>query len=483
VKTITPTTNNTLVKTDCNNQALLFPELTEKILAVDCEGGHISSDGGGVLVARLDRSYGYVKRFEQCFTDYRNEEGIEHSLLELLRQRIYGLALGYEDLNDHDRLRGDPLLASLCGKSDPLGKARERAQDQGKALAGKSTLNRLELTPAQANQASRYKKIVADEGAIQEYFIKEYVRGLAKDTREVILDLDRTNDSLHGDQEGRYYEGYYREYCYTPLYIFDGYWPVVARLDTADSHHMEKTIEVVAQIVKQLRQRFAEVKITLRADSSYARDPLMSWCEENNLFYVFGIAGNKVLEREVEESLATAQSQMEKNQSDKERVFKEITYRASRWKGPARRVVGKAEWTRQGSNPRFIITNLPKEEVAAQPLYEKVYCGRGNMENRIKEQQMDLFADRTSTHSLRANQLRLWFSTLAYLLINQLRQVGLVDTPLARATSGTIRLQLFKIGALVRVTVRRVWVSLSSAYPWRELFEGVAQRLESAPSG
>lgn len=434
-------------------------------------------------MARLDRSYGYVKRFEQCFTDYRNEEGIEHSLLELLRQRIYGLALGYEDLNDHDRLRGDPLLASLCGKSDPLGKARERAQDQGKALAGKSTLNRLELTPAQANQASRYKKIVADEGAIQEYFIKEYVRGLAKDTREVILDLDRTNDSLHGDQEGRYYEGYYREYCYTPLYIFDGYWPVVARLDTADSHHMEKTIEVVAQIVKQLRQRFAEVKITLRADSSYARDPLMSWCEENNLFYVFGIAGNKVLEREVEESLATAQSQMEKNQSDKERVFKEITYRASRWKGPARRVVGKAEWTRQGSNPRFIITNLPKEEVAAQPLYEKVYCGRGNMENRIKEQQMDLFADRTSTHSLRANQLRLWFSTLAYLLINQLRQVGLVDTPLARATSGTIRLQLFKIGALVRVTVRRVWVSLSSAYPWRELFEGVAQRLESAPSG
>jgi hypothetical protein len=477
MKNVATTQSSHASATDCTSEPLLFPELSTKTVTVSFEGGLVSSDGGGVLLARLDRSYGYLQRLATCFQDYRDPELIEHALLPVLRQRVYGLALGYEDLNDHDRLRADPLLASLCGKADPLGQDRTRAQDRGKALAGKSTLNRLELTPADASAAARYKKIVADPQAVEDYFIAEWVRSLAADTREVILDLDRTNDPLYGTQEGRFFHGYYDEYCYTPLYIFAGDWPVAAALHTADSEHLAEVLRLVARIVERVRQRLPQVRLVLRGDSGFCRDELLTWGEQNGVKYVFGLARNAVLERLLRGSLRTAKSLQVFNDSDRERVFKDLRYRAKSWGRRKRRVVGKAEWTRQGANPRYVITNLAAEEHAAQALYETVYCGRGHMENRIKEQKLDLFAGRTSTESLRANQLRLWFSLLAYLLVNQLRRVGLAGTHLAQATCGTLRTRLLKIGAQVQVTARRVWVCLSRAFPLQELFALAARRL------
>jgi len=468
------TTNSTAASPD---PSLLFPEFTTKVVTVNFAAERVSSDGGVVLLGRVDRSYGFVRRLAACFQDHRDPDLIEHELPELLRQRIYAQALGYEDLIDHDQLRSDPLLATVCGKGDPLGQDREREQDQGKALAGKSTLNRLELTPPDATAASRYKKIVADPQAIEDYFIDEWVRSLDKGVREVVLDLDRTNDPLYGQQEGRFFHGYYDEYCYTPLYIFAGDWPVVSALHTAESEHLAETLRLLAKIVERVRRRHPHVRIVVRGDSGFCRDELMSWCEAHGLKYILGLARNAVLQRILRGSLRAAQSMLDFNGSASERVYKDFRYRAKKWGPRKRRVVGKAEWTAEGANPRFVITNFTPEEHAAQALYEQVYCARGNMENRIKEQKLDLFADRTSTGTLRANQLRLWLATAAYLLVNQVRRVGLAGTRLAQATCGTIRVQLFKIGAVVRVTARRVWVSLSQAFPWQDLFWEAARRL------
>jgi Transposase DDE domain group 1 len=472
------TTATAVDATDCNDQPLLFPELIGPAVSVDFDAGFVSSDGGGLLLARLDRGLGPLQRFVRCFTDHRDPEGIEHSVEELLRQRVYGLALGYEDLNDHERLKNDPLLAAMCGKNDPLGRQRLRPPDRGKALAGKSTLNRLELTPPQADASHRYKKVVADEAQIEEYFIGEYVRSLKKSTRRIVLDLDATDDPLHGQQEGRFFHGYYGHYCYLPLYIFAGPWPLLAKLRASNIDASAGATEAVEKIVRAIRKKLPRVKIILRADSGFCRDGLMSWCEDNGVYYLLGIARNPVLERELESSLATAKELAEQSESKSARVFHEFSYKAKKWPGPKRRVIGKAEWTVLGRNPRFIITNLAGD---ARGLYEQDYCARGEMENRIKEQQQDLFADRTSTAGLRSNQLRLWFSTLAYLLMHRLREIGLKGTQLAHATCGSIRLKLLKIGALVKVSVRRVRVSLSSAYPLQELFGRVTRRLAFGP--
>jgi hypothetical protein len=476
--------SNTLSPASPDLPTFFFPDLAAKTLTANFSGGQISSDGGGLLIARLDRSYGFLSRFAACFQDQRDPELIEHDLLHLLRQRIYGLALGYEDLNDHDQLRCDPLLASLCGKDDPLGQDRLRDQDKGKALAGKSTLNRLELTPAQATPAqARYKRIVAQPQDIETYFLSEWVHSLAKDTPEVVLDLDRTDDPLYGNQEGRFFHGYYDEYCYTPLYIFCGHWPVAAALHTSDTEHLDEVIRLLGRILETLHQRLPNVRIVVRGDSGFCRDELMCWCEEHGVRYIFGLAPNAVLNRILRGSLRAAQSMQAFNDSESERVFKDFRYRAKKWGCNKRRVVGKAEWTRQGGNPRYVITNIPIQEVAARALYEEDYCGRGDMENRIKEQKLDLFAGRTSTESLRANQLRLWFSLLAYLLVNKLREVGLSGTQLANASCGTIRTRLLKIGAQLRVTVRRVWVEMSSAFPLKEVFVQALSRLPVAASG
>ena len=465
--------------TDCTHPPLLFPELCARPVVVDFNAPRVSSDGGGVLLGRLDRSFGYLTRFAACFTDHREAESLEHSTLELLRQRVYGIALGYEDLNDHDTLRADPLLAALCGKADPTGQNRLRAQDRGHALAGKSTLNRLELTPADAGAAARYKKIVADTEALEDFFIAEFVRSLPKDSTRVVLDLDATDDPIHGQQEGRFFHAYYGDYCYLPLYVFCGDWPVLAWLRTSDRDAAFGAVEKVAQIVAALRRKFPRLKILLRGDSGFCRDELARWCELHGVNYLLGLARNAGLERQLESALLQARQLSEAEGGAAARVFCEFTYRAKKWHAP-RWVIGKAEWTQGEANPRFLITNLNPLEFDARGLYEKEYCGRGNMELRIKEQQLDLFAGRTSTAGMRSNQLRLWFSTLAYLLVNQVRRVGLRGTELAAATCGSIRLKLFKIGALVRVSVRRVSVSLSAAWPRAALLELAAARLSGS---
>lgn len=470
-------------ETECREQRLLFPELNQRDVVVNFGGGHISSDGGVVLLARLDRSYGYLQRFSQHFVDYRSEELIEHSVLELLRQRIYGMALGYEDLNDHDKLRLDPLLATVCGKKDVLGQQRHKRQDQGKGLAGKSTLNRMELSQPEASTEERYKKIVASDEALADYFIREWVRCLDKNTKQIILDLDATNDPLHGQQEGRFFQGLYREYCYLPLYIFCGHWPIVAKLRSSQSQAYSGALQEVQKIVAAVRKRFARIRIILRADSGFCRHELMEWCEQKRVYYVFGLAGNKVLKRRIKPALRQARVLAQQSPQQSARVFVEFDYAAKTWNKQKRRVIGKAQWTAGEANPRFIITNLAPTKYRPRALYEELYCARAEMENRIKEQQLDLFADRTSTHWMRSNQLRLWFSTLAYLLLNQLRSVGLTGTKLANATCGTIRLRLLKIGAIITVSVRRVVVSLSSAFPLAELFGGVCSRLMICPRG
>ena len=465
------------MKTECKQTSWHFPELIDKQVAVDFDAGFVSSDGGGVLLARMDRSLGHVKRFCGCFTDYRDPELVEHPLLDLLRQRIYGLVLGYEDLNDHEQLKSDPLLATLCGKNDPLGRERLRDQDRGNALAGKSTLNRLELTPTNATANHRYKKIVGDEASLEGFFINEYVRSLSKRTKRIVLDLDATDDPLHGSQEGRFFHGYYRHYCYLPLYIFDGHWPILARLRQSKIDAAAGATEAVEKIVKAIRKKLPQVKIILRADSGFCRDELMSWCETHGAFYVLGMARNAVLQRKLAATMEQAQAMAQENPDGYARLFHSFDYKAQKWPGEKRRLIGKAEYTSVGSNPRFIITNLTGEGSA---LYERLYCARGEMENRIKEQQLDLYADRTSSASFRANQLRLWMSTLAYLLVHRIRQIGLKGTELARASCGTIRLKLFKIGAQIKVSSRRVVVSLSSAYPRIGLFERVAHRFIGA---
>ena len=444
------------------------------------DGGAMTSDAGALLLRSTDQRVGLVSRLARCFTDFHKQERVEHSVAEMVAQRVYALALGYADLNDHDQLCTDPLLASVCGKKDPLGQDRVRKRDRGKALSGKSTLNRLELTPADADAQARYKKIVANEAAIEDYFIDEYVRHLPQDTQRVVLDLDATDDPIHGQQEGRFFHGYYGDYCYLPLYIFDGDWPVLAWLRTSDREASAGAVEKVEKIVVALRRRFPRLHIRLRGDSGFCRDALMVWCELNGVKYVLGLARNAVLECQLAPALRQAQALSESRGGAPARVFMEMTYRAGSWHAP-RWVIGKAEWTQGEANPRFIVTNENPCQFQAQAFYEQDYCGRGNMENRIKEQQLDLYADRTSTATMRANQLRLWFSTLAYLLINQLRRVGLAATQWGQATCGTIRLKLFKVGALVRVSVRRVWVSLSSAYPWPDVFAQVAQRLGAVP--
>jgi hypothetical protein len=338
--------NDSASPTDCKQQALLFPELTARPVAVDFQAGYVSSDGGGVLLARLDRREGYLERFARCFTDHRDPDLVEHTLEQLLRQRVYALALGYEDLNDHDRLCVDPLLASLCGKS---------------------TLNRLELTPAGADASARYKKIVASTEEVEDFFIDEYVRSLPAETAAVTLDLDATDDPLHGHQEGRFFHGYYGGYCYLPLYIFDGDWPIVAWLRTRDRDASDGALGKVQKIAAALRQRFPKIEITLRADSGFCRNALLTWCELHGVFYLFGLARNPVLERKLAAGLAQARALSEQNAGAPARVFVEMPYRAGSWHA-ARWVVGKAEWTQGAANPRFIITNKNPLRFRAQAL-------------------------------------------------------------------------------------------------------------------
>jgi hypothetical protein len=417
----------------------------------------VTSDAGALLLGATDRAIGLVDRFAKCFRDARRPELIEHEVRTLVGQRIFGLALGYEDLNDHDELRHDPMMAILAGKL-----AAHRADCA--PLAGKSTLNRLELSRP---QASRYHKISHDPAAIEAGFVDLFVEAHGrKAPRQIILDLDATDDPLHGDQEGKFFHGFYDSYCYLPLYIFCGRHLLAAKLRRANIDGAAGAVEEVERIVGQIRQSWPRTRILLRADSGFCREALMAWCEANRVDYVLGLARNPRLAGEIQAEMA--QAEIQANATGKPaRRFKDFMWSTLDSWGRRRRVIAKAEWTHGGANPRFIVTSLKRQEGLAQVLYEKVYCARGEMENRIKECQADLFADRTSTATFRANQLRLWFASMAYVLLCALRRIGLQHTQFAQATCATIRLKLLKIGALVTFSVRRIKVAMASAYPWQ----------------
>ncbi len=465
--------------TECTPTQLKFHSIDRRKIVGTFDGGNITSDAGGLLLREVERRCGILRGFASCFEDLRDPDLIEHSVAELVGQRIYGLALGYEDLNDHDELRSDPLLAVLVGKKDPEGQERLRAQDKGKALAGKSTLNRLELTPANPTAAEqRYKKIIMKAEAIDRLFVDVFLRAHKQPPEEIVLDVDATDDPLHGNQEGRFFHGYYMNYCYLPLYIFCGEHLLCARLRPSNIDGSAGTVEELARIVSQIRVAWPQVKITVRGDSGFCRDEIMTWCEANGIDYVFGFAKNERLKAIIAVEAQQAQLLYEQTQKPA-RVFKDFRYETRESWTRERRVVAKAEHLDKGANPRFVVTSIGTERIDARTLYEGLYCGRGEMENRIKEQQLWLFADRTSTGKMRANQLRLYFSSVAYLLLQALRRLGLKGTQMATAQCQTIRLKLLKIGAQVKVTVRKIWVSLAGGYPHVEVFAQVYKNLQT----
>lgn len=468
------------METECTAGQVEFHGLGRRAVVGQYDGGRISSDSGGLLLREVEHRTHILKRLAHCFTDHRDAEQVEHSLESLIKQRVMGLALGYEDLNDHDTLRHDPLLALLSDKQDLSGKTRKRDQDKGCALAGKSTLNRLELTPFDADAASRYKKIVADPEGMDDLLVDLFLEAYANPPEEVIVDVDATDDPLHGTQEGRFFHGYYRSYCYLPLYIFCGEHLLCARLRTAGRDGAAGTVDELARIVERIRSSWPKTRIIVRGDGGFCRDDLMVWCEAHRVDYVLGVPKNSRLKVLIAEEMAQARSQYEATEVAA-RVFKDFRYRTRKSWACERRVIGKAEYLARGENPRFVVTTLSTEDWEARGLYEDLYCARGDMENRIKEQQMALFADRTSTHEMRSNQLRLYFSSFAYVLMQTLRRLGLKGTSMAKAQCDTLRLKLFKIGGHIQLSVRRVRIAFSESYPYADLFRQIMQRLQQIP--
>jgi hypothetical protein len=447
--------------TECNQSGFEFEGCGKREIVARFDGGTISSDGGAFLLRQTDQRLNLLPRLAECFLDGRNQEQVEHCILEMLSQRIYGLALGYEDINDHEQLRKDPVFGILAGRSE-----------LEKPLAGKSTLNRMELG---TGTKDRYKKITFWKEAIDELLVKVFIESHRKAPDQIILDVDTTDLPLHGKQEGRFFHGYYDSYCYLPLYIFCGEHVLCARLREANRDAAFGSLQEIRRIVAQIRMAWPEVKIILRGDSGFCRNELMSWCENKDVDFVFGLARNQRLRKIIGAQMQEATQQW--NQTGKPaRVFSEFEYQTKKTnKGGwdrARRVAAKAEHIDGKQNPRFVVTSLTSEQWAAQALYEELYCARGDMENRIKEQ-FSLFADRVSAETMRANQMRLYLSAMAYVLVHGLRRLGLQATELAQAQVSTIRTKLLKIGAQIRVTVRKVWVSMASSYPWQDLYQQV----------
>jgi hypothetical protein len=468
------------MKTECTRKYNSFQALGRREIVAEFNGGTITSDGGSLLLREVEKRTAILSRFADSFTDYRDEKRIEHSVLALVSQRVIGLALGYEDLNDHDYLAKDQMLAIAVGKSDPTGMDRKSELDKGKPLAGKSTLNRLELTPADATAKSPYKKVVVSPPSVDNLFVDIFLESQKNIPEQIILDVDATDDPLHGDQEGRFFHGYYKAYCYLPLYIFCGEHLLCARLRTSNNDGAAGTVEEVSRIVERIRSAWPDTQIIVRGDSGFCREDIMVWCEDNDVDFILGLARNNRLENELNEELALAHA-LYQCSGKSSRVFKDFCYKTLdtwRWQ---RRVVGKAEHLCKGANPRFVVTSLKSTECEAQELYEKMYCARGDMENRIKEQQLMLFADRTSTQKIHSNQIRLYFSSVAYVLIQALRRLGLAGTEMAKAQCDTIRLRLLKIGAQLRITVRKVWVSLAESYPFRRIFDQVIDNILNIP--
>jgi hypothetical protein len=455
--------------TECSPELFEFAPVAGRKVVAGFDGGAITSDAGALLLGATDRAIGLVDRFAGCFVDRRRPELIEHQVATLIGQRVHGIALGYEDLNDHDALRHDPMMAVLAGKL-------QATRKECAAVAGKSTLNRLELS---REQATRYHKIAHDPAAIESLFVTLFLEAHKVPPKEIMLDVDATDDPLHGRQEGRFFHGYYNCYCYLPLYVFCGDQLLAARLRPADIDPAAGALEEIARIVRQVRAAWPKVRIIVRGDSGFAREALMAWCEAEGVDFIFGLAKNTRLNRAIGTELMAAREESRAT-GEPARRFKELTWSTRKSWSRQRRVIGKAEWTQDKSNPRFIVTSLTAADGDGRQLYEQVYCARGEMENRIKECQLDLFADRTSTATMKANQLRLWFASMAYVLIDSLRRLALATTDLADATCSTIRLKLLKIGARVSISVRRIKFAMASGCPYQAVFATAHRILSSA---
>lgn len=435
--------------TVCNPELFHFPAVKKRSVSASFTGGDVTSDGGIPLLRQTDRRLGLTKALAKVLPDPRDPDRIEHPLLSLVRQRIYGLAHGYEDLNDHDTLRHDLAWQTAVERDQPL--------------ASSPTLCRLE------NRADR-----PVAWAVHAVLVEQFIASSAQPPEELILDFDATDDRVHGQQEGRFFHGYYGDYCFLPLYVFCGEQLLVAYLRPANRDAAHHAGAVLKLLVGRLRQAWPQVKLLFRADSGFCRWRLLRWCEDHGVNYLVGLAKNARVLGRAQPFIELAQSDFQLQQH-KQRVFGEVQYGAETW-DRERRVLVKAEHTDQGSNPRFVVTNLEGE---AQKLYDELYCARGEMENRIKEQQLGLFADRTSCHGWWANQFRLLLSSCAYVLMERLRSLGLAGTELARAQVSTIRLKLLKIGAVVVRNTRRVRLLLSSSYPYQGLFAQVMRALGS----
>lgn len=464
--------------TACNQPTLAFAPLAERRVEASFDAGRVTSDGGALLLRDLARRLDFFGRVARCFQDDRDPELVEFTLEELLAQRVLGIALGYEDLNDHDTLRDDALLACTSGREDVTGAHRRRPADRGHALAGKSTLNRLESLASNVATGSRYHKVTCDAARVEDLLVELFLEAHPVPPGEIVLDFDATDDPLHGRQEGRFFHGYYGHYCYLPLYVFAGDHLLVAKLRTADRDGADGALDELRRLVSRIREAWPSTRVVVRGDSGFCRDAIMAWCEDNGVSYILGLARNARLSRAIETEMAAARAAQAATGSAS-RVFRDFRYSTLDSWTRERRVVGKAEKLEGKENPRFVVTNLAIDAWGPRALYEDLYCARGDMENRIKEQQLQLFADRLSTARMHGNQLRLWFSSLAYVLLAALRRVALSGTELARAEVGTIRLRLLKIGGVVRASVRRVHVALSSVHPGRDLFVQALDHLKA----
>lgn len=443
--------------TECSQTQFEFAGHFSRAVVADFDGGTLTSDGGALLLRQVDRRIKLLSRLASCFTDFRSPDRIDHNVEQMLAQRVYGLALGYEDLNDHDQLRHDPLMNVLSGK-----------RELSTALASKSTLCRLESTPDSGAEQQRYKKVRYDPQAIDRLLVDLFVESKPTAPSQIVIDLDVTDMPLYGHQQGRFFHGFYDHYCYLPLYIFCGDQLLGVRMREANQDASAGSLEEIQRIVAQIREHWSKVRIVLRADSGFCREELMRWCEDNGVEYVFGLARNERLRRRIDKALRKAAAASQRS-GKAARAYTEFRYRTLNSWSRQRRVVAKAEQIEGKENPRYVVTSLKGDEWRPRELYEQLYCARGEMENRIKEQ-LSLFADRMSAETMRANQLRLYLSAAAYVLVETLRRLALAGTTMARAQAQTIRLRLLKIGAQIRCSVRRVRLSLSSGYPWQRLF-------------
>lgn len=458
------------MQTECTRVRLPLQPLGRRRVDAAFDGGHVSSDGGALLLREVAQLSDFFGRVASCFSDHRDQRFVEHSVVDLVAQRILAITCGYEDLNDHDALRRDPMFALAVGKEDPAGHDRRMSRDAGRALAGHATLNRLEVAPIALDPQRRDLKILHDPTAFERLFVDLFLDAHDRAPAEIVLDLDATDDPVHGGQEGRFFHGYYGHYCYLPLYVFCGDFVLVAKLRPANQDGAAGALEELQRVVGQIRDRWPSVHIVIRGDSGFCRDALMEWCEQTSgVDYVLGLARNPRLTAELDDEMTARKAEVDQTGAAA-RSYKDFRYRTQNSWSRERRVVGKAEVLVGKLNPRFVVTSLSPEVIAAAPLYEALYCARGEMENRIKEQQLGMFADRTSSHTMRANQLRLWFSSLAYALVNELRAVALTGTELAKAQVWTIRTRLLKVGAVVQQSVRRVKIALSSAFPLQEVW-------------